>query len=180
MGVERLEGETPRFRVEPDPLQRAQAIAERDQMRALRTVRPEHRGGKQNGAAGVAGVRRLLQRAEQTGRRQIAVVGLRRLGGKVPERDRHLLAKRIERGDEPLQQGAWQPGFERDVHACRRARLRARSLKGSRRRQQQLPAAHPVAGLLGQIPGGLVVAGKRRDAHARLGETCGLHIASLA
>jgi len=117
MGVERLEGKTPRFRVEPDALQRPQAIAERDQMGALRTVRPEHRGGKQNGAAGVAGVSRLLQRAEQTGRRQVAVVGLRGLGGKVPERNRHLLAKRIKRRDQPLQQATWQPGLQRDVNA---------------------------------------------------------------
>src|SRR6476619_119733 len=141
MGVERLKGETPRFRIEPDALQRPQAIAERNQMGALRTVRTEHRGGKQNGAAGVAGVRRLLQRAEQTGRRQVAVVGLRGFGGKVPERDRHLLAKRVERGDQPLQQEAWQPGFKRDVHAS--VERTPRPLAQGIRRRQAPPRARP-------------------------------------
>src|SRR4249920_4159986 len=80
MGVERLEGETARFRIEPDALQRPQSIAKRNQMRALRAVGPKHRGGEQNGAAGLAGISGLLQRAEETGRRQIAVVGLREIG----------------------------------------------------------------------------------------------------
>ena len=71
MGVERLEGETPRFRIAPDALQRAQFIAKRNQMRALRAVGPEGCGGKQNGAAGVTGIGGLLQRTEETGRRQI-------------------------------------------------------------------------------------------------------------
>ena len=62
MGVERLEGETPRFRVEPDPPQRPQSIAKRDKVSALRAVRSEGRGGKQNGAAGVAGVANHIRR----------------------------------------------------------------------------------------------------------------------
>ena len=61
MCIERLEGKPPRLCVKPDPLQCAQAVAERDHMRALRTVRPKCRRGKQNGAAGLALIRRLLQ-----------------------------------------------------------------------------------------------------------------------
>ena len=61
MGVERLEGKAPRFRIEPDALQRPQAIAERNQMGALRTVRPKHRGGKQNEAAEDFGPKETLK-----------------------------------------------------------------------------------------------------------------------
>ena len=75
MRVERLEAETPRLGIEPDPLQRAQRIAERDEMGALGAVRPEHRGGDQHGAPDLAGVRGLLQAGERAGRGQIAVSG---------------------------------------------------------------------------------------------------------
>jgi hypothetical protein len=71
-------------------------------MRTLRPVRPKCRGGKQNGTADLALVRRLLQGRENAGRGQIPIVRLRRLGGEVPERDGNLFAERIERGDQAL------------------------------------------------------------------------------
>ena len=117
MRVERLEGEAPRFGVEPDPLQRAQAVAKRDQMGALRAVGPNAAAASSIVRPVSPCVRRLLQRGEHAGRRQIAVVRLRRLGGKVPERDRHLFAERIEHRDQALQQRPRQSGFQRNVDA---------------------------------------------------------------
>ena len=117
MSVERLEGKAPCFGIEPDALQRPQSVAKRDQMGALRAVRTERASRKQDRPPYVAGIGRRLQGGEDTGRRQISVVRLRCLGGKIPERDRHLFAQRIEHRDEPLQQAARQPGPQRDVDA---------------------------------------------------------------
>src|SRR5438046_633986 len=100
MRVERLEREAPCFGVETYPLQRAQAIAKRDQMGALRTIGSKRRGDQQNCAPDLPGIGGLLQIGEDTSRRQIAILRLGRLAGKLPQWNGHILPKRVEDRDE--------------------------------------------------------------------------------
>src|SRR5690606_41812277 len=98
-----LEPDTPRLGLEPDPLQRAYGIAERNDGGTFRALRPEGLHHEQDGSGELLAARRLLQLREHAGFRQVAVIGLRRAARDMPELHRNLVVEGIEHRCQPMQ-----------------------------------------------------------------------------
>ena len=104
LGKQRLEAEPARVRLEPGALQRADRIAERDHVRALRAVGTERLHGEQHRAAELVLLGGVLQLGQHAGLGQIAAGRLRRAARRLPQRDRHVVLERIEHGRQAVQQ----------------------------------------------------------------------------